>query len=111
MRRIPIKRVRQFMVDGGLTHVVMLGHDGKSSWVGTCGKTALQAMQAAEQGNWLKERMSWPKSLLAYPRRFMLMEVRLARAKKRIAELEAEVEARDMAIVDLQADNEVTDER
>lgn len=103
MKRITIKSVRKFMVDGGLTHVVMLGHDvdKNTSWVGTCGKTTLHAVQAAEQGNWLKERMEWPKHLLAYPQRFRLMETRLKRAKARIAQLEAEVEARNVSIKSL----------
>lgn len=111
MKRITIKRVKQFMVDGGLTHVVMFGYDGNRSWVGTHGKTLVQAVQAAEIGNKFKDLLNWPECLHAYPRRLKLLEARLKRAEACIDMLEAGIKDRDMAIADLQADNEAKDER
>ena len=82
MSIIPFAELQILAEKYNLSHVIMLAHetDGPDHIV-TYGQTILQADQAAEFGNALKDALGWPESL----------HKQSAKATKRIQELEAEV--------------------
>lgn len=83
--RIPITDLKEFAKKNELTHCILLAHDGKLDHVVTYGDTVENCAQAAEFGNTLKKALGWPDSLMAIPNRVKTM-------KKKIEELEKEIE-------------------
>lgn len=65
MNDIPWEAARDFARQHGLTHIVILAHDGQQDQVVTYGEDVLQSAQAAQMGNKVKDYLDWPKSLHA----------------------------------------------
>lgn len=68
-KSIPWEALREFAKAHGMTHAILLAHDGKQDHVVTWGETAAQGKQAADFGNELKKQLGWPDSLMALPDR------------------------------------------
>lgn len=62
-KRIPIKAAREFAKQYGLSHVIILAHDGELDHVVTYGKSKKNCIEAAEFGNKLKRALGWPEEL------------------------------------------------
>jgi hypothetical protein len=85
--RIPIKALKEFAKEQGLTHAILFAFDGERQHVVTHGSNSNQCSEAADFGNKLKEALGWPESLQAQPST-------VRRLQKRIKELEAELAER-----------------
>jgi hypothetical protein len=83
-KRIPIKALKEFAKQEGLTHAILFAFDGKLQHVVTHGSNSDKCSEAADFGNKLKEALGWPESLQAHPST-------VKRLQKRIKELEQEL--------------------
>jgi len=65
MNDIPWEAARDFARAHGLSHIVILAHDGKQDQVVTYGEDVLASASAAQMGNKMKADLGWPESLFA----------------------------------------------
>jgi len=65
MSDIEFETAKELAKEFGLTHVVILAHDGKRDQVITYGTSTLESAQAAQMGNRMKDALKWPASLHA----------------------------------------------
>lgn len=65
MSEIHFDVLKELAANYGLSHVVLLAHDGKTDQVVTYGVSVLESAQAAAMGNRMKDALDWPKSLHA----------------------------------------------
>lgn len=84
-QKIPVKALKDFAKSQGLTHAILLAHDGSLDHVVTYGADVNKCSQAADFGNRLKKEMGWPDSLQAHPST-------VAKLKKEIIELKEKLD-------------------
>ena len=83
-KRIPISALKELAKKYGLTHVIMLAHDGDIDHVVTYGKTTEQCSQAADFGNKLKTALGWPEKLQCQPSRVRTLERKLKELEEKM---------------------------
>lgn len=87
-KRVPIKIARLACEAAECRQVILCAWDGELTHIVTYGKTTEDCAQAAQGGNYLKQKWGWPECN-DQPSRVKKLEASLAEAKKRIIELEA----------------------
>src|SRR5882724_736385 len=87
-KRIPIEVARFACEAAECRQVILCAWDGKLTHIVTYGKTVEDCAQAAQGGNYLKQKWGWPECN-DQPSRVKKLQAELADAKERIAELEA----------------------
>lgn len=82
--RITISELKDISKKHGLDHVICFATKGKTQFIATFGNSIETCDQAAQYGDFLKDKLGWPESLHAVPSR-------VKRLKKEKLELEKKI--------------------
>lgn len=83
-KRIPVKALRAFSKEQGLTHAILFACDGERQHIVTYGKNVEQCSQAADFGNKMKRVMKWPESLQQEPSKVKKLQQEIASLKEQL---------------------------